>query len=343
MSSWRRGCALTVALLLVGQQRLAAQGISSVTFSPNGKLLLVGDDSGRLTLYDASTKEAFFSPPGWHGWGPRGTFSPDGKTLAVRSRGLALWDLSTGRRTGLPFPKDQQLLAYSPDGKQLATLDKGTTVRVWPVGGGKARLALEPFKHALSQAVFLPDNQALLAVGWDAGSRDRDVVRLCDLKSGKFRDVWKTPAEGKAAVRVRALSPGGRWVVLSDPSREALRLLDVRTGKTSGPLPVRLGTSYDDSFAFAPDDKMLAIETGDGKVWLYDLTGPSPRKRRVIDAVADWRSPRICLAFSHDGKVLGIGTSVSIGGWGSTTFNTAGRLECWDAITGKKLPWPKEK
>ncbi|MFO0912757.1 MAG: hypothetical protein U0795_07360 [Pirellulales bacterium] len=65
-------------------------------------------------------------------------YSPDGKTLAVWSRSydptdeIRLWDVPSGKLRATLRPRGVAALAFSPDGKMLAT-STGATIQLWDV------------------------------------------------------------------------------------------------------------------------------------------------------------------------------------------------------------------
>ena len=70
--------------------------------------------------------------------------SPDGRTLAAASEGLLevrLWDLATGRSLAeLPgLDHAARAVAFSPDGRLLATGHVDGTIRLWRLSGGADR------------------------------------------------------------------------------------------------------------------------------------------------------------------------------------------------------------
>jgi hypothetical protein len=132
--------------LLVGDGRLArlpsakvagrdlVQGahVGAVEFSADGSLLAVGDDMGRVALWDGTAsrragvlRDVFPAPLGDRPEAVNAlAFSPDGRTLAVGgdAGSVQLWDVATRQPLGTPLttPGDGiESLAFSPDGTTL--------------------------------------------------------------------------------------------------------------------------------------------------------------------------------------------------------------------------------
>ena len=76
--------------------RLGKGGISALAYSPNGALLAVASSIG-IWLYDAQTYQERASLTGHRDYVSSIAFSPDGKTLASGSRDetVCLWDVAT--------------------------------------------------------------------------------------------------------------------------------------------------------------------------------------------------------------------------------------------------------
>jgi WD40 repeat protein/DNA-binding SARP family transcriptional activator len=138
---------------------LPADAGTSLRFSPDGRLLVLGDVRGRVWLYDTRT------------WTPRGrrlvahsgavvtvNFSPDGRTLATTSDDgtTRLWDVPSGRPIGTALPGPAQhyvAAAFVGGGTHLVTLDDGGHGSLWDIQPESwARRACEVAGRTLTRA-----------------------------------------------------------------------------------------------------------------------------------------------------------------------------------------------
>src|SRR5262249_413855 len=159
-----------------------------LAFSPDGKVI-AQSDMGDVLLCSADSGEVKAKLEGTVNRVGLLAFSPDGKTLAItdisEKQSVVLWDLATNKELR-QFKSEgggagvMVSIAFSPDGKKLATKTGENAVKVWDVATGK-ELAI--FKHAdpVVGLAFSPDGKTV-AAGY-AGKPFH--VTLWDLATGK--------------------------------------------------------------------------------------------------------------------------------------------------------------
>lgn len=151
----------------VGSYRIA--NINSVKFHPDGKSLAavaLDPQIDQIKLWDvASGKEV-------RAWKTDGmvdgmAFSPDGKMLAgVEKKGVTFWNSATGEVVRQIPVKYARLVAFSPDGKRVATASS-LDIRIFDVVSSKEVLALTGHSATIHDLSFSPDGTRLASASYD--------------------------------------------------------------------------------------------------------------------------------------------------------------------------------
>jgi WD40 repeat protein len=263
------------------QTRSTCNGIA---WSPDGALLAAAYADGAIWLMDVVACKVLRVFSGHGDSALSVTFAPDGKTLASSSacKVIRFWDVATGRalRTLEGHADAVRSIAFAPDGKILASGSGDKTIRLWDVTTGQVLRILEGHADAVKSVAFSPNGQVLATASGDK------TIRLWDVATG---GAVRT-LEGKTAtVNFVAFSPDGQ--TLAAASGDVVRLWDVATGDA---LRTLQGPSA------RPYGKKLASATGDAfQLWHVALS----RAARALGLA----SPGVCVAFSPDGKLLGVG------------------------------------
>lgn len=247
-------------------------------------------------------------------------------------------------------------LAFSPDGKSVASASHDHTVSVWSVPAGRERFRFRG--HTADVLCVAFSRAGLLASGGADGT-----VALWDTRTGKLLHRFTTRAEsietvefdpsGKylaaggddgvlllyeaatrrlvrrmsqdRAVRSLAWSGDGRWIAATG-ARQAIHLYEAATGK----LRRRFGDEAVQCLAFAPGGSRLVSREEGGTFRLWDTAaGKQVRQWTSAEERGGGAASSIYqIAFRPGGKSVLGGTP-------------GGVLEEWDVDTGKRLArWP---
>lgn len=225
--------------------------IDPVQWSPNGIWLTSRSIDGTVCLWNGTNgklvsilgrnmSDVFWSPDGARLASCTAetttSRSPDGKRLAMHTAETTtqLWDESCGQSLQiLQRNLHAWFLAWSPDGKQLASCFKDGEVRLRESDSGKLRHTLWGHKGSVYSLAWSPDGTRLAS-----GSSDR-TVRLWDGSSGRSLSTLKGHNSEVRAVR---WSPNGIWLAsgtyLRDTEAE-VRIWNTSTWQLLATLPTR--------------------------------------------------------------------------------------------------------
>jgi WD40 repeat protein/beta-lactamase regulating signal transducer with metallopeptidase domain len=243
--------------------------VKAVTFTPDGKTLVTGSHDGTVRLWDVAKQMPLTRLDGHVAPTRSVAVSTDGKLIfsGGAQRILKVWDAAThqekaGYQLAPERPGEGSIIlsmAYSPDGKTLATTHEDGTISLRRAANGDLRLTLSGHEEAATCLVFTRDSKTLIT-----GSSDR-TVRLWDVATGKV----KTTLSGHTSwVYALALSPDGKTLASAGYDK-VVRLWDLGTLKEIATLAGHKAAVR--SLAFAPDGKTLASGAGDHTIKLWDL------------------------------------------------------------------------
>jgi WD40 repeat protein len=195
------------------------------------------------------------------------------------------------------------VVAFSPDGKALASGTADGRVKFWDVASGQMRTTLRGLGGPVSAVAFSPDGKTLAS-----GIGPNGDVWLWDVATCQKRG--RLQANGQ--LWSLAFAPDGKWLACGHTS--LARLWDLATGRLEATLPIHEGQFGIVTVAFSPDGKTLACSRAEIRLW--DV---ATRRERCTLAGSG------LVAYRPDGKTAAAGGIYD-------------PVQLLDVATGK--PWP---
>ncbi|MBN1323512.1 MAG: hypothetical protein JW986_05860, partial [Methanotrichaceae archaeon] len=198
-------------------------------------------------------------------------------------------------------------VAYSPDGRTLASGNDNGTVSLWDANSGRELRTLSGHSDWVRSVAFSPDGRTI------ASGSDDKTVKLWEASTGR---ELRTLSGHSGNVNAVAFRPDGRTLV-SGSDDKTVKLWDANSGRELRTLSGH--SAWVLSVAFSPDGRTIASGSNDKTVKLWDAS--TGRELRTLSGHSNWV---LSVAFSPDGR------TIASGSWDDT-------VKLWDASTGREL------
>ena len=201
-------------------------------------------------------------------------------------------------------------LAFSPDGKLLASGAGDSSLYVWDTATGRKLTVRGDHRDTVLDLAFNPDGTILAS----AGHSDDRTVRFWQPDG----DPVATLDPGIGSVQAIAYSPDGATLAAGGLSGR-IALIDTVTRTVRKHFVAHLGGAYD--LAYSPDGRFLVSSGSDGKARVWNAAPGAP----VTEL--DGPSSALATTFSRDGRLLAVG-------------GTDGEVRIWETATWRRAVSP---
>jgi WD40 repeat protein len=298
-----------------GEPRFHSEGeIAAIAFAADGTLWSI-DEVGLLRhwTHDGKVLARHFLSDLETLW----CFSPNATFLASGNDDLILWDTASGQLISrIVQPSWVTAIAFSPDGRTVASGHDNGTARFWDVGSQKflGEIQVCPKPMPVSAIAFAPRGQFIATASEDRVVRVWDEFthkQVCELNSHTDR------------IPALAWSPDGSLLVSAGWDTSA------RVWRPPQADPLILLNSHADqvhTLAYSPDGKFLACADSDFEIHLWKNAEKAERGPVLRGHNEEIRA----LAFSSDGSKLASAGADRV-------------IHVWDVRDGKLLAGPNAK
>ncbi len=207
-------------------------------------------------------------------------------------------------------------VAFSPDGKRLASGNSDKTVKVWDAATGREIRTLRGHAADVNGVTFSPDGKRLASASHD------ETVKVWDAGTGR---EMRTITAHRRWVSVVAFSPDGKRLASAGRVDGTAKVWDAGTGQEIRTLKGH--TQEVTCVAFSPDGQRLASASFDNTVKVWDAG-----TWQEIRTLKGHTNHVWYVAFSPDGRLL-----ASVGG----DYQKIGEVKVWDLSTGRALHQPR--
>ncbi len=284
---------LATGLIFLEMQNGHSRGITSVCFSPDGKLVASVDWDCTIRFWNIDTKVSKRIELNRGRKIKSITFSPDGEKLfSITDRSIDTWHtknkchlqtLDTGEYCNTCFD-------VSSDNRLLATSYKYHAIKVLDAHSGECFKILGGHYGHVTSVKFSPDNKII------ASADDQETVKLWSIDTGACLKIIDNFSRG---IQCICFSPDSKHIVCAEKYGQTT-IWGVQTGKLLKKLN---GIGSSSAIAFSPDGQTIASACGFRAIKIIDA-----KTGEVVQSLEGHSDDITAIAFSPDGRFLASGS-----------------------------------
>jgi WD40 repeat protein len=311
----------------------------AVAWSPNGSYLASAGDDRLVWIWDTATWNAIMTLKGHEGsivslsWSPGSQFlasAGEDKLGRLDDKTIFYWDMATGAGKSLAGPKDKSWgVAFSPDGKLLATGGTDKSVILWDTKTLEPVSRLNDHTHWVTCLAFNRTGRALLTTG----GFDKAVI-VYELRAPELLTQSLPKADG--SVQGFYFSEADQVGVVSNRNGTILvSSIDITSSLQLSADSIPASASYT---AVSRDGSLIAYGSArTGATNTVRVTASASGEELVL--IGPLPGTLTSLAFSHDNQTLAAGVCLDLDqGLG---FCGQPQITLWSVASGEqtgKLP-----
>ena len=245
-------------------------GLTSVSFSPDGKIISAGRLDGKVQLWDANGKEIEILESHTDRVNSV-SFSHDGKTLASASNDqtVKVWQIQLPLLTHLKAHDSRVMdVSFSPDGKIFASASEDATIKLWDISGNFQQ-SLKGHRLLVDSVSFSPNSEKIAST-----SRD-DTVKIWTRQGKGYKqekpdqNFTRLSSIGDSSV---SFSPNSKNPTIAVADTQGIVwFMDTNRKLKHPPFPAHKSPIL--RVSLSPDGKSVATASEDGTAKMWNLDG----------------------------------------------------------------------
>ncbi|KAJ3428050.1 wd repeat-containing protein wdr-5.2-related [Anaeramoeba flamelloides] len=276
--------------------RIDNSSITSISYSPDGKTIAtccLCDQIVKLWDSDTGKFKAELKGPNYKKFQLFKPFPMDYPTsnhsrarVVLRKKSNNLGDSKATRLTG--HTKWVNCLAYSPDGKTIATGSNDETIKLWNADNGELKKTLAGHTQCVNCLAYSPDGKTIAT-----GSND-DTIKLWNADNGELKKTWRGHTKWVTCLVYSA--DGG--ILATASQDQTIKIWNSQTGKLRATY-IKVHTKEVNRLIFSPDGKTLASCSKDHTINLWDT-----ERSKLKDSLKIHSGNVKDMALCPDGKTI---------------------------------------